>query len=105
MERGRERRFVTPELNLQIAILSLKYLSCLIYILVFEVRTATDRNVSQGISMIVVLVAARLIDLFLHVMAVRLLERPTIVQIDLHLAEAGLHHHSMKLTHNLKVEL
>ncbi len=53
--------------------------------------------------MTVVLVAERLIDL-LRVMLVRLLETPTIVQIDLRLAEGGLHHHSMKITRLLKVE-
>jgi hypothetical protein len=57
----------------------------------------------SGISMTVVLVAERLIDL-LRVMLVRLLETPTIVQIDLRLAEGGLHHHSMKITRLLKVE-
>lgn len=53
--------------------------------------------------MIAVLVGGRLTDLFLHVMPVRLLEPPTTVPIDLHLAEAGLHHHSMKPTRHLKV--
>lgn len=54
--------------------------------------------------MIVVLVAGRLTDRFLHVMLVRLLEPPTIVQTDLHPVEVGLHRRLMKLTRHLKAE-
>lgn len=55
--------------------------------------------------MTVVLVAQRLIDLLLHVMLVRLLETRIIVQIDLHLAEAGPRHRSVKTTRLLRAEL
>ena len=64
----------------------------------------TDWNRFKGISMTVVLVAQRLIDLLLHVMLVRLLGTPIIVQIDLHRAEAGLRQRSEKTTRLLKAE-